>query len=77
MPPETIETRIAWPRHRFWRPGEPMTLEIDGAVITGRLRGVMRDTDPASSFATITLEPMRRLPDAATTAPDGKLSPAG
>jgi hypothetical protein len=56
---ETIETRIPWPRGRFWRPGEPITLELDGRIVTGRLRGVMRDTDPASAYATVSLEPIR------------------
>lgn len=36
-----------------------MTLTADGETITYRLRGVMRDTDPASAFATVTLEPLR------------------
>lgn len=56
---ETIETRIPWPRGRFWRPGEPITLELEGTLVTGRLRGVLRDTDPASAYATVTLEPIR------------------
>jgi hypothetical protein len=58
---ETIETRIPWPRGRFWRPGEPITLELEGTVVTGRLRGVMRDTDPYSAYATVTLEPIRAV----------------
>lgn len=58
---ETIETRIPWPRGRFWRPGEPITLDLDGEIVTGRLRGVMRDTDPASAWATVTLEPIRTV----------------
>ena len=58
---DTIETRIPWPRNRFWRPGEPITVELDGRIVTGRLRGVMRDTDPASAHATILLEPIRTV----------------
>ena len=58
---EMIETRIPWPRGRPWRPGEPITLELEGTIVTGRLRGVMRDTDPASAFATVTLEPIRTV----------------
>jgi hypothetical protein len=73
--PETIQTRMAWPRDRYWRPGEPVTVEIDGVVVTGRLRGVMRDTDPASQFATVTLQPVRSL--AASAGEDEELSAAG
>lgn len=62
-----IQRRIPWPRDRFWRPGEPITLPDGGAAITYRLRGVMRDTDPASHFATVQLEPIRIADDA--TAP--------
>jgi hypothetical protein len=58
---DTIETRIPWPRHRFWRPGEPITLELDGRIVTGRLRGVMRDADPSSAHATVILEPIRTI----------------
>lgn len=58
---DTIETRIPWPRDRFWRPGEPITLELDGRIVTGRLRGVMRDTDPSSANATVILEPIRSV----------------
>lgn len=61
MARDTIETRIPWPRGRFWRPGEPITLELEGTVVTARLRGVMRDTDPSSGWATVTLEPMRTV----------------
>ncbi|MGH2382103.1 MAG: hypothetical protein ACRDG7_12905 [Candidatus Limnocylindria bacterium] len=38
-----------------------MTLTVDGETITYRLRGVMRDTDPASEFAIVSLEPVRTL----------------
>ncbi|MGI8657283.1 MAG: hypothetical protein ACR2K4_00750 [Candidatus Limnocylindria bacterium] len=38
-----------------------MTLVENGAAITYRLHGVMRDTDPASAFATVTLEPLRSV----------------
>lgn len=61
MPRPSIETRIPWPRDRRWRPGEPMTLDLDGQSVTYLLRGVMRDTDPASHYATVTLEPMRTV----------------
>lgn len=57
----TIERHVPWPRDRYWRPGEPLTIEEDGAAVTYRLRGVMRDTDPASEFATVTLEPIRSV----------------
>lgn len=30
-------------------------------IVTGRLRGVMRDSDPASPYATVTLEPIRAV----------------
>ena len=59
MPRPSIETRIPWPRERRWRPGEPMTLDLDGRIVTCLLRGVMRDTDPGSHYATVTLEPIR------------------
>lgn len=61
MPP-TIERHLPWPRDRFWRPGEPMTLEENGECVTYRVRGVMRDMNPASEFATVTLEPIRSVP---------------
>lgn len=61
MARDTIETRIPWPRTRFWRPGEPITLELDGRIVTGRLRGVMRDPDPSSAHATVILEPVRSV----------------
>ena len=59
--PTTIERLVPWPRDRYWRPGEPLTIEENGAAVTYRLRGVMRDTDPASEFATVTLEPIRSV----------------
>jgi hypothetical protein len=61
VPTDVIEARIPWPRDRYWRPGEPITLEIDGATVTFRLRGVMRDSDPRSAFATVRLQPMRTV----------------
>lgn len=39
-----------------------MTIVDDGLATTYRLRGVMRDTDPSSAFATVTLEPVRSVP---------------
>jgi hypothetical protein len=38
-----------------------MTLVEDGVTVTYRLRGVERDGDPSSAFATVTLEPIRTL----------------
>ena len=58
------ERRVPWPRDRHWRPGEPMTLTEGGVTTTYRLRGVMRDPDPASAFATLTLEPVRAIEEA-------------
>lgn len=58
---DRIETRIEWPRDRLWRPGEPITLTVEGRVVTYRLRGVMRDADPVSAFATVILEPVREV----------------
>ena len=58
---DLIEARVPWPRQRRWRPGEPMTLTEDGTTVTYRLRGVMRDPDPASDWATLTLEPVRTI----------------
>lgn len=45
----------------------------DGLTITYRLRGVMRDADPTSAHATVTLEPVRTV-EAETEEP---LSAAG
>lgn len=59
LPRDLIERRIPWPRQRHWRPGEPVTLTERGRAVTYRLRGVMRDPDPASDFATVTLERLR------------------
>ena len=54
-----------------------MTLtEEDRRTVTYRLRGVMRDTDPSSPFATVTLEPIRAIGDGATQG-DEELSAAG
>jgi hypothetical protein len=61
LPPSLIERHIPWPRNRTWRPGEPITLTDDGLTVTYRLRGVQRDTDPTSQFATVTLEQVREL----------------
>lgn len=76
MPRSSIETRIPWPRDRRWRPGEPMTLEFEGRTVTCLLRGVMRDTDPSSHYATVTLEPIRTTAAAAATDADA-VSAAG
>ena len=57
-----LEVRIPWPRGRFWRPGEPITLTEGDASVTYLLRGVMRDADPESVYATVLLEPMRTVP---------------
>lgn len=62
--PPLVEARLPWPRGRFWRPGEPITLTEGGTSITYRLRGVMRDADPESRFATVLLEPVRTVADA-------------
>ncbi len=62
MPDPSVERHIPWPRDRPWRPGEPITMVEDGLATTYRLRGVMRDTDPSSAFATVTLEPVRSVP---------------
>ena len=56
-----LEVRIPWPRGRFWRPGEPITLTKGDASVTYLLRGVMRDADPESVYATVLLEPMRSV----------------
>jgi hypothetical protein len=76
VPTDLIEARIPWPRDRFWRPGEPITLEIDGATVTFRLRGVMRDPDPRSAFATVRLQPMRTV-TSARREPRSRRSAAG
>lgn len=73
---QLVTRRMPWPRERYWRPGEPMTLQEGGEAVTYLLRGVMRDTDPTSEFATLTLERVRALPDSETA--DGEaLSAAG
>jgi len=56
-----VEARIPWPRGRFWRPGEPITLPDEGASVTYLLRGVIQDADPESGYATVLLEPMRAV----------------
>ncbi len=76
MPRTLIERHIPWPRDRHWRPGEPLTLTDDGQSVTYLLRGVMRDTDPRSEFATVTLELQRAVP-ADAEPEDGFLSAAG
>ena len=38
-----------------------MTFTDGGTATTYRLRGVMRDTDPGSEFATVSLEPLRAV----------------
>jgi hypothetical protein len=57
----TIERRIPWPRDRTWRPGEPITVTEEGGTTTYLLRGVMRDGNPTSAYATVRLEPMRTV----------------
>ena len=54
-----VEARIRWPRGRFWRPGEPITLTEGETSVTYLLRGVTRDADPHSGYATVLLEPIR------------------
>lgn len=75
MPTQRVERRIPWPRDRRWRPGEPINLTVDGVTTTYGLRGVQRDTDPASAFATVILEPVRSFPADATA--DEALPAAG
>jgi hypothetical protein len=58
---EIVESRIPWPRGKFWRPGEPITLSEDGVAVTYLLRAVVRDADPGSTHATVHLEPVRTL----------------
>ena len=79
MPRDLIERRSPWPRQRHWRPGEPLTLTERGRAVTYRLRGVMRDPDPASDFATVTLERLRvvSLGEEDAAAIDEGLSAAG
>jgi hypothetical protein len=72
----TLERHIPWPRDRQWRPGEPMTVTEHGLTITYRLRGVMRDADPASAHATLTLEPVRTV-EAESDETEEPLSAAG
>lgn len=58
---EIVETRMPWPRGRFWRPGEPVTVTENGVAVTYLLRGVIRDADPESPDATVLLEPIRAI----------------
>jgi hypothetical protein len=74
---QRIEVRMPWPRTRGWRPGEPITVEVDGATITGRLRGVMRDAVPGSDDATVTIEPLRTIAASEDDDPTLDLSAAG
>lgn len=75
---ELIERHIPWARERHWRPGEPITLVHDGETVTYRLRGVMRDADPGSDFATVSLERVRSLAsDADDDDGEDRLSAAG
>ena len=74
----SIERHIPWPRDRHWRPGEPITLTEDGgATVTYRLRGVMRDTDPDSAFALVSLEPLRTIEAEAEAEEQNQLPAAG
>ena len=67
---QLLERRIAWPRTRHWRPGQPITLRgPDGTIHTYLLRGVQRDPDPAKAYATLTLEPIEPGADLAEVAP--------
>jgi hypothetical protein len=54
-----------------------MTLTADGETTTYRLRGVMRDTDPTSEFATVTLEPLRELANEVAGGDEHRLPAAG
>ncbi|MCV0402743.1 MAG: hypothetical protein K5924_03420 [Chloroflexi bacterium] len=56
-----------------------MTLVENGESVTYRVRGVMRDMNPASEFATVTLEPIRSVPleDVVETKLEQGLSNAG
>jgi hypothetical protein len=68
-----LESRIPWPRGRFWRPGELITLPQAGSSTTYRLRGVMRDADPDSEYATVLLEPVAAAGAAAGDDPEDEL----
>jgi hypothetical protein len=74
LPPQLIERHIPWARNRHWRPGERISLTESAQTITYLLRGVMRDADPRSDFATVTLEPVHAL---SSVAEDDGLSAAG
>jgi hypothetical protein len=56
-----VERRMPWARGRFWRPGEPVTVTENGVSVTYLLRGVTRDWDPDSAYATVLLEPVRSV----------------
>ncbi len=75
---DSIERRIPWPRTRPWRPGEAISLPDDsGVTATFLLRGVHRDSDPDSAFATVTLEPIGSAAGEADATADDLLSAAG
>jgi hypothetical protein len=54
-----------------------MTLTEDGTTVTYRLRGVMRDPDPSSPWATVTLEPLRTIATEAAEPARRRRSAAG
>ncbi len=54
-----------------------MTLNLEGRTVTCLLRGVMRDTDPASNYATVTLQPIRTTAAAAAGTDEDAASAAG
>ena len=54
-----------------------MTVTERGRTATYRLRGVMRDTDPRSEFAIVTLELVRAIADGDRVEPDEELSAIG
>lgn len=66
-----IESRIPWPRGRYWRPGEPITLTDDGVSTTYLLRGVFLDAESHGTHATVLLEPIRSVDDSASSAATG------
>jgi hypothetical protein len=72
-----VEARIPWPRGRFWRPGEPITLPEGNASVTYLLRGVTRDADPKSVYATVLLERVRTVGAAGPDADEDVASAAG
>jgi hypothetical protein len=54
-----------------------MTVTERGRTATYRLRGVMRDTDPRSEFATVTLELVRAIAEGEGMEHDEELSAIG